>query len=275
MASTLFISYRRNNGQFYAQLLHALLEKHKYNVFLDKESLHQGRFDEQIFRHIENCDYFLLLLTPGAFDRIFDSSDWMRLEIEHAFRCNKKIIPIIDEFFIYPNFLPDSLQILPNYQSIITNTADPNQIEFVVQQLEKYIPVPGSKKILLIGVALILISAGVFFTGQSTSKVEDPIQTETNHSTKLTDSSETKSTANSPKTKSTADSQVTVNNSKITENNRTIVGDRNRIEGDGNIIKGNLNKIYGNNNQVYGNLNKMHGRGNRIMSGNNNKSYEQ
>ena len=246
MSATLFISYRRNNGQFYAQLLHALLEKRKYTVFLDKESLHQGRFDEQIFRYIEECDYFLLLLTPGAFDRIFNESDWMRMEIEHAFKCQKKIIPIIDERFSYPKFLPESINILPNYQSILTNTANPDQLNFVVHQIEGYIPASSlPKNFILAGLALILLLVGFIFAGQSTP-VDNP----------------------------EIDTPINASHSTIRENNRTIKGSYNTIIGNGNTIIGNYNKIHGNNNKVTGDNNKMYGRENKIISGNNNKIYQ-
>lgn len=240
MASTLFISYRRNNGQFYAQLLHALLEKRKYNVFLDKESLHQGRFDEQIFHHIEKCDYFLLLLTPGAFDRIYNDSDWMRMEIEHAFKCQKKIIPIMDEIFIYPNFLPEPLNVLPNYQSILTNTANPDQLNFVVQQIEKYIPASISPiKFMLLGMVSVFVLAGVGFSVQNAPKVEEP----------------------------PVSVEINANRSAIYENHKTIIGDNNYIYGNGNIIKGDYNKIYGTGNQIYGKYNEMYNKNNQVMSG--------
>lgn len=117
-----FISYRRGNGFFMAQVVRDHLEKHHVRCFLDVEELHSGKFDNKILEAIQNSPNFILILTKNALDRCSDEQDWMRKEIVEALNCGKTIIPIMYEGFKWPKKwneeIPVSIRELENYQAV-------------------------------------------------------------------------------------------------------------------------------------------------------------
>ena len=69
MKYDVFISYRRGNGFFLAQIIKEYLAKRKINSFLDIEELHSGKFDKEILDAIKDTPNFILILTKGALAR--------------------------------------------------------------------------------------------------------------------------------------------------------------------------------------------------------------
>ena len=110
MQYQVFISYRRSSGENLAQLLYFRLQQDGYNVFFDVESMRSGKFNEQIYHHISQCDDFLLVLSPNSLDRCNHIDDWVRLEIECALKNKKNIIPILGRDFVFPDNLPPRLR---------------------------------------------------------------------------------------------------------------------------------------------------------------------
>ena len=108
----IFISYRREGGEALARLIHDRLRQKNYRVFLDVESLRSGMFNIALYKKIEECEDFLIVLPENALDRCIDPDDWVRLEIEHALKLNKNIVLIMMRNFKFPKTLSDSLKIL-------------------------------------------------------------------------------------------------------------------------------------------------------------------
>ena len=108
----IFISYRRDGGSDVSRIVADYLESSGYDVFLDVDSLGGGHFDEMILREIDKKDTFILICSPGCFDRCNDPQDWVRRELERALERGKKIIPITLIGFKWPavNDLPESIQ---------------------------------------------------------------------------------------------------------------------------------------------------------------------
>ena len=117
-STQIFISYRREGGEALARLIHDRLRQKNYRVFLDVESLRSGMFNIALYKKIEECEDFLIVLPENALDRCIDPDDWVRLEIEHALKLNKNIIPIMMRNFKFPETLPDSLKDLPKYNGV-------------------------------------------------------------------------------------------------------------------------------------------------------------
>ena len=118
----IFISYRRDGGESLAALLYERFARKGYDVFYDVESLRSGDFNEKLLSVIEKCEDVLLILPPGGLDRcITDENDWVKREIEHAMKCKKNIIPIMMRNFVFPDNLPESLQMLPKLNGISAN----------------------------------------------------------------------------------------------------------------------------------------------------------
>lgn len=104
----IFISYRREGGDMLAGRLCDRFKSLGYSVFFDTESMHSGRFNDQIYTAIENSDNVLLVLPRGALDER-EGDDWVRNELTHAFKYNKHIIPVMANGFEFPETLPEEL----------------------------------------------------------------------------------------------------------------------------------------------------------------------
>ncbi len=113
-----FISYRRNGGFEMARLLYEHLKSFGLNPFFDLEELRSGQFNEKIYMAIEESANFLLVLPPNSLDRCKDERDWLRLEIEHAIKKGKNIIPLMMSGFEWPKELPQSMEKLPFYNAV-------------------------------------------------------------------------------------------------------------------------------------------------------------
>ena len=113
-----FISYRRDGGVDYARMIYLELKGRGYNTFFDYNSLRDGKFNEGIFKAIEESRYFILVLSSGALDRCMDESDWVRHEIEYAMSKNKAIIPVCPSGNVreFPAQMPESFEPLRNIQ---------------------------------------------------------------------------------------------------------------------------------------------------------------
>lgn len=108
----IFISYRREGGENPAKQLCDKLKEHGYRVFLDVECLKGGSFNKQLYKVIDKCKDFLLVLPPHGLDRCNNEGDWVKLEIEHAQEKGKNIIPIMIDGFVFPKELPENLDFL-------------------------------------------------------------------------------------------------------------------------------------------------------------------
>lgn len=121
-----FICYRREGGYALASDLFHKLTLAGYRIFMDKESLGSGKFNEAILQIIEDCTYVLVILPPNALDRCVSEGDYVRREIEHALRHKKNVIPIMMRGFIWPEskFLPQGMATLPDYNGLADVEAD-------------------------------------------------------------------------------------------------------------------------------------------------------
>lgn len=114
----IFISYRREGGYAMARLLYECLHNTGFSVFLDLEELRAGPFNEKLYAAIDACENFVLVLPPNSLDRCNVENDWVRLEIEHAIKQKKNIIPVMLEGFAFPVTMPPSLQVLPFFNGV-------------------------------------------------------------------------------------------------------------------------------------------------------------
>lgn len=122
MKYDVFISYRRDGGEYTARILRDKLTEQGYSVFFDVESLRSGDFNAELYNVIENCSDFVLILSPNALDRCANDGDWVKNEIEHAINTNRNIVPVLLRGFEFPDNLPDSISALPKYNGIEANS---------------------------------------------------------------------------------------------------------------------------------------------------------
>jgi hypothetical protein len=93
-----FISYRSPHRELVRNSIWTPLSGLKradgspVNIFWDNESLHRGRFHEQLERAVTESRIFIAILTPDFFD---DANPYCRWELEAAKASGCEIIPIV------------------------------------------------------------------------------------------------------------------------------------------------------------------------------------
>ena len=106
----IFISYRRDGGEYTARILCDRLQDMGYRVFFDVESLRSGEFNTRLYNAIDSCKDVLVILSPGALDRCVNPDDWVRRELEYALMREKNVIPVLLRGFTFPDTLPETLE---------------------------------------------------------------------------------------------------------------------------------------------------------------------
>ncbi len=101
---TAFISYSSKDGEF-ARKLTRKLQRQGINVKIDEKQVNVGKsISKEIANSIQDCDYFLLILSPDAFE-----SNWVKRELSFVSKRKRQesIVPII-----YKNFpIPDEIEL--------------------------------------------------------------------------------------------------------------------------------------------------------------------
>ena len=117
-----FLSYRRDGGETMAILLKDRLSAKGYRVFLDIEGLNSGSFNTKLLFVIEECTDFVFVGSKGSLDRCANEGDWVRLEIAHALRHSKNIVPIMLRDFEFPATLPEEIDSLRVQNGVNANS---------------------------------------------------------------------------------------------------------------------------------------------------------
>ena len=133
MGYNVFISYRREGASELAQLLYSRLCADGYAPFFDVESMRSGKFNKQLYDRIEECEDMLLLLPPKALDPRDAEEDWVILEIEHALKHQKNIVPVFMRNFEWPRQLPEQIEELRHCHGV---TADMEYFDAVYARIK-------------------------------------------------------------------------------------------------------------------------------------------
>ena len=136
MKYDVFISYRRDGGEYTAKILRDRLDELGYTVFFDVESLRSGDFNTKLYSVIEECADFILILSPDALNRCQNEDDWVRREVEYALERGKNIIPVMLRGFEFPENLPPSMEQLRFKNGIPANT---EFFEAFIQKLQGFL----------------------------------------------------------------------------------------------------------------------------------------
>lgn len=154
----IFISYRRSSYDT-ANLVATRLRAEGYSVFFDMETLRTGKFNEQLFGAIEQCQDFVVVLPPNALDRCVNEDDWVRLEVCHAMKHNKNIIPVMLNGFQWPNPMPVGMEELCNYQAITASSREYFDLALERMQQRYLLSKPHLPVLKVAKVAAVVISA--------------------------------------------------------------------------------------------------------------------
>jgi len=122
MKYDVFISYRRDGGEYTAKMIFDKLSAMGYRVFFDVESMRSGPFDSYLYSVIDQSKDIIVVLSPESLERCENEKDWVRREIEHGFKKKKNIIPVMLRGFEFPKTLPDSMSPLIYENGIEVNT---------------------------------------------------------------------------------------------------------------------------------------------------------
>ena len=160
----IFISYRREGGYDTAQLLYDRLTQMRYRVSFDLETLRGGKFNTQLYKRIEQCSDVLVVMSKDSLNlRENPDDDWFRLEIAHALKHKKNIVPVFLRDFKFPQKgdLPPDIADLVDYQGV---TASQEHFDSVLQRICRNFKSKPRRRIgLMAGVVAIglLVMAGV------------------------------------------------------------------------------------------------------------------
>lgn len=116
----IFISCRYDNGYRTARTFYDRLVRKGYSVFLDEKKRMDDSCGTAPLDVIEQCRDFILILSPNSLDRCSDENDWLRVEILHAVKHGKNIIPVFERDFSFPesNTMPEALNRLFRYHGV-------------------------------------------------------------------------------------------------------------------------------------------------------------
>lgn len=117
---SVFLSYRRTNV-FTALAVYQSLTQRGFDVFFDYNSIQSGDYEQIILNNIESRAHFVVLLTPSALERLSESGDWLRREIEYAIQMKRNIVPLTLEQFDWgaaDEHLTGGLVPLKNYNAL-------------------------------------------------------------------------------------------------------------------------------------------------------------
>ena len=129
------ISYHREGGYDTAQLLYERLTQMRYRVSFDLETLRGGKFNTQLYKRIEQCSDVLVVMSKDSLNlRENPDDDWFRLEIAHALKHKKNIVPVFLRDFTFPQKgeLPSDISDLVDYQSV---TASQEHFDSVLKRI--------------------------------------------------------------------------------------------------------------------------------------------
>ena len=97
---SVFISYSRHDKAF-TEYLGAELRSRSAEVFIDYQRLKAGNFVQQLGQEIENCDKFVLVISPRSVE-----SPWVQAEVGWALSKQKIIVPLVLEDANLVNVFP-------------------------------------------------------------------------------------------------------------------------------------------------------------------------
>lgn len=156
----IFISYRRDGGYETAQLLYDSLKQLGYRVSFDMETLRGGKFNEQLYGRIEQCSDVLAIMSKNSLAlRENREDDWFRLEIAHALKHGKNIVPVFLRDFKFPDkkTLPPDIAEIVDFNGVVA--AQEHYDSTVKKISEKFNAKPRRSKWKIIGLALFLLLA--------------------------------------------------------------------------------------------------------------------
>jgi YVTN family beta-propeller protein len=117
---SVFISYRRASSKYVAVLLRDRLAGRGFDVFLDLESLDNGRFEDVILDEIARRAHFVVLIDPDTrLGGPAPTTEWMQREIARALVAGANIVPVMVDGARFGDLaLPEEIAGLADYNAV-------------------------------------------------------------------------------------------------------------------------------------------------------------
>lgn len=111
-----FISYRRETGSLFADLIYDEFVNRGIKAYMDREERKSGDFDERLLKVIAQSKNLVILVTKDAFKRCSETNDWVRRELECALKENVFIVPVFLDGADFDAELPESISAIKTKQ---------------------------------------------------------------------------------------------------------------------------------------------------------------
>ena len=136
-----FISYRHKDWGIARQIHDELMRRNIGYVFFDERSIDQADFERSILSHLRQSQVVVVIVTENTFapERIRESGDWIRREMQEALHQGKKIVPVrFNAPFPPTHQLPSDIQDIVRMNSLELHTGL-RGFEASIQDLVEYI----------------------------------------------------------------------------------------------------------------------------------------
>lgn len=129
----IFVSYARSDQEFVTELVNALTERGRKEVWVDLERIPPtAEWLTEIFQAIESADNALFVLSPA-----FLTSEICAMELQHALSSGKRLIPVVHAE-VEPASVPEPLRARnwlywreqDNFDDAVTRTLDAIEMDF-------------------------------------------------------------------------------------------------------------------------------------------------
>ena len=117
----IYIIYRNDGDECLTRLLEHKLTDCGFNVFCGADTLCLTTLNNSLLEKIDECTDVLVVLSPHSLDRCVEPNDWVRLEIAHALKQQKNIVPIFMRNFTFPDTLPEDIEQIRYLAGITAN----------------------------------------------------------------------------------------------------------------------------------------------------------
>jgi len=140
---TIFVNYRHKDTAWATAWLCHLLERSGVNIFYDNLSIETGqRFDRRILEELDKCIALIVMIgDEWLTDRLENTDDWVRLEIEKAIKREIMLIPILVDNAKMPpeEKLPETIKDLSYQRAMKPNNFIPENFIEEVNRLVSFI----------------------------------------------------------------------------------------------------------------------------------------
>jgi hypothetical protein len=139
-----FVSYRRADTGWAANVLTAALRRRTAQVFQDNSSIALGTAFADVIEDAVRSSAVLVALIGQQWDtaRLHDPQDWVRREIQLAHACGTRVVPVLVDRAARPDrtALPPELRFLADLQNDVVRQSQPDDVDLLAGRIAALLP---------------------------------------------------------------------------------------------------------------------------------------